>query len=203
MATPPVIQNLTIGSADVYYGDPTDEMTLLDGLQGEIVVQAGVRLVGPRPNRARGALVKGSIYAFLSPPVVTLPVIDETLATIAKLFASAQYDATAGRLDFGAVPTLVSEFSLCIIPEVAKLAGVEEAHAIWLPTVAPANEEEFLRFAAGGEEEARPRTVTLQSVYAEKDAEGNAIPENSRLGWIGPVPSSLASKWTALPYTTG
>jgi hypothetical protein len=191
-----MIKNITLGSANIYRGDPTAGLTLLEGVQGEIAIEAEVSLVGVRPNSSRGAMVKGTTYAFMRPATISIPVTDESKAVLQELFASSVYDEVNDRLDFGYLPKKIVEQTICIVPQVSILEGTAAADAIWFPYVAPENPGEFLRFAAGGEEDVSPRELSLVSVYGDADQQGTLIPENSRFGWMGVVPSELTGSVT-------
>lgn len=188
-----MIKNITLGSANIYRGDPTAAggMKLLEGVQGEITIEAEIALVGVRPNSARGAMIKGTTYAFLRPATIQIPVADESKAILAELFASSNHDEVNDRLDFGFLPKLITEQTLCIVPQVSIFEGTAASDAVWFPYVAPQNPGEFLRFAAGGEEDVQPRQIELISVYGDADQAEQLIPADSRFGWMGVVPSEL------------
>lgn len=188
-----MIKNITLGSADIYRGDPTQAggMKLLEGVQGEITIEAEVALVGVRPNAARGAMIKGTTYAFMRPATIQIPVTDESKEVLAELFASAAHDEVNDRLDFGYLPKKLVEQTLCIVPQVSIHEGTAASDAVWFPYVAPQNPGEFLRFAAGGDEDVSPRSVELISVYGDADQADQVIPADSRFGWMGVVPSEL------------
>ena len=191
------MQTRSIGTARIWDGDPSDAMTEITGIQGEIGIAGGFMLTGPKTNRAQGTYEAGAVFARPEPPKIVIPSVDDALAFLQRMWPTAVLGAN-GRLSLGSQLTRITPKTLVVVPEIAITDGTEEDDAIIFPGVVPSTQT-IQDFNAPGSDTAKVRQIEFVAVYTP-EVSGVVLAEEDRFAWIGPPPPALAAVWNALPY---
>lgn len=189
-----------IGPCYAFMGDfsaATPDVLYLGPTRGDVVIEPGVQIARGRTDQSGQAPLADGIWLAGYAPVITLPLVDEEKAKLARQMPGARV-VTSGSdtaLVFETSPRKLADteiHTLALVPvEVAKssLANAdkwEHEDTIWVPGVVTIEVGQFVFGEIADTDDAlRPHEVRLVACYREKLQNGSAVPEDARLLFFG------------------
>lgn len=199
--------------AHVFYGDPAQAagagMTYLGKTRGEIRVNFDLGISYGRADQVGRAGLADAVFSSGVVSSATIPFIDNEKAKLAAMILTGASLSAGGKEAFGfgskfKAIARSSILTLAIIPE-TQIAegtnGVDAKEGIWIPAAILVQPGEWTFNLPEGEDAFSPRNANFMGLYVEEDLDGspNAIPESSRLGFVGSPEAVIGTVQWSLP----
>ena len=179
-------------------------MTYCGYTRGNVSINPNLNISRGRADQLGLTPMADSIRDVGATPMVSAPMIDETLTILAALMpgSTTVTNTTKTALGFSAGPAAIPVASigtLALIPmdEIDQgTNGIDAPNAIWIPRAFIPNIGEFIHNNEQSDDDFNPHTVEFHGAYYATDHDGQTVNAGLRRGFIGTPNADTGLTWS-------